>query len=730
MAAISLSRPPKPHKPAYLNCPINELPPEVSVRTMDFEHFKNRYGTDDKYHIIEVLRATPQIADEIQDERNRRQEPANAAKSKTSVMENGMPSDLEWIQRVRFQSSMILGYLKHVADGLGWDVERPRVFFWPFGALSHYYPEMKQHLDILEKRWGESTPPEDFGYFKDAPAKQKSHGHNNVSVIQKKSENEAQEPRNDVTRGEKPTSQPNRYGVTTTVDSMATRAGSNILGGPMTFTRGNFSGVVHFGAAWDKNSGGGDSDIDISDPRLDNPTALRHMRCYIQFMEQIILPLEKAASDYFMKGGRIKSNDLWHLFQIGDVVYAPSGSISQQQATFVIYHKVLPAVADGYPDDFSNRGLTIWCYYVDNDGDTYGTVEEKFTIEAYEGEKTVTDLPIYPLHYAHDYESRHIELDEQGQHFKTMVKEKHVYCQGWTLPDNPTGTKTVEGKNLTYNPPEYVESDVIIDIKEALNQNPDWKLRFGLSHGVSGHDSWQNGDDKMEICHWSDDKRTQLLVSKPEKTQRSENIGDAMFQRWKELAGPAGPHDIEDERGNMIRSASLVFPRRFFAYVLRSRKFASVDVMTMENIPPQENIFDDLEIDKTNKQMVKSLVASHFDKRELQKARPGLGSMNQDLIRGKGLGLFILLHGVPGVSKTATAEAVAQANGKPLFTITCGDLGITPKEVEEELNGIFRLANLWDCVLLLDEADVFLARRDAWNLKRNALVSGSLSPSL
>ncbi|UKZ63507.1 uncharacterized protein TrAtP1_004734 [Trichoderma atroviride] len=196
-----------------------------------------------------------------------------------------------------------------------------------------------------------------------------------------------------------------------------------------------------------------------------------------------------------------------------------------------------------------------------------------------------------------------------------------------------------------------------------------------------------------------------------------------MFQRWEEDTNPAGPHDIEDGRGNIIRSASLVLPHRFFAYVLRDRRFASVDVMTMEKIPPQESIFDDLEIDHKNKQMVKSLVASHFEKRELQKARPGLGSMNQDLIRGKGLGLFILLHGVPGVGKTATAEAVAQANGKPLFTITCGDLGFTPKEVEEELNGIFRLANLWDCVLLLDEADVFLARRDSWNLKRNALVS-------
>lgn len=61
-------------------------------------------------------------------------------------------------------------------------------------------------------------------------------------------------------------------------------------------------------------------EIEISDLELDNPTALRHMRCYIQFMEQIILPLEQATRDYITKSGRIKSNDLWHLFQIGDAV--------------------------------------------------------------------------------------------------------------------------------------------------------------------------------------------------------------------------------------------------------------------------------------------------------------------------------------------------------------------------------------------------------------------------
>jgi SpoVK/Ycf46/Vps4 family AAA+-type ATPase len=99
-------------------------------------------------------------------------------------------------------------------------------------------------------------------------------------------------------------------------------------------------------------------------------------------------------------------------------------------------------------------------------------------------------------------------------------------------------------------------------------------------------------------------------------------------------------------------------------------------------------------------------------------------SLNQDLIRGKGKGLIILLHGVPGVGKTATAEAVAIENRKPLFAITCGDVGTDVYKIDHNLGKIFRLAHKWDCVLLFDEADVFLTQRSKLDIKRNAMVSG------
>jgi SpoVK/Ycf46/Vps4 family AAA+-type ATPase len=105
---------------------------------------------------------------------------------------------------------------------------------------------------------------------------------------------------------------------------------------------------------------------------------------------------------------------------------------------------------------------------------------------------------------------------------------------------------------------------------------------------------------------------------------------------------------------------------------------------------------------------------------------PGVPSVQIDLVRGKGRGLIILLHGPPGSGKTSTAETIAAYTGRPLYSITCGDIGVTADEVEDRLQDHTELAERWGCVLLLDEADVFLMRR-SWNdMSRNALVSGML----
>jgi hypothetical protein len=44
--------------------------------------------------------------------------------------------------------------------------------------------------------------------------------------------------------------------------------------------------------------------------------------------------------------------------------------------------------------------------------------------------------------------------------------------------------------------------------------------------------------------------------------------------------------------------------------------------------------------------------------------------------------------------------------------------------VETALETNFALANRWDCILLLDEADVFLSQRTKDDFQRNGLVAG------
>ena len=132
--------------------------------------------------------------------------------------------------------------------------------------------------------------------------------------------------------------------------------------------------------------------------------------------------------------------------------------------------------------------------------------------------------------------------------------------------------------------------------------------------------------------------------------------------------------------------------------------------------------FRDLQLPMTHKRTISYLVNNHFNNRNAALDNIA-ASYDADLVRGKGKGLIILLHGAPGVGKTSTAETAADASGKILLPITCGDLGLTAAAVERELSEKFHLAELWDCVLLLDEADVFLARRTNNDIKRNSLVS-------
>jgi SpoVK/Ycf46/Vps4 family AAA+-type ATPase len=129
-------------------------------------------------------------------------------------------------------------------------------------------------------------------------------------------------------------------------------------------------------------------------------------------------------------------------------------------------------------------------------------------------------------------------------------------------------------------------------------------------------------------------------------------------------------------------------------------------------VPWNNEAFDTLVVDPETKELIMALVTNKIE-----------ASKSTDLMSGKGNGLIVLLHGGPGTGKTLTAESVAEFANKPLYRVTCGDIGTKPEDVEKYLTSVLYLGKIWDCVVLLDEAEVFLQTRDLEDLQRNALVS-------
>ncbi|KAI9781876.1 MAG: hypothetical protein M1839_005670 [Geoglossum umbratile] len=138
----------------------------------------------------------------------------------------------------------------------------------------------------------------------------------------------------------------------------------------------------------------------------------------------------------------------------------------------------------------------------------------------------------------------------------------------------------------------------------------------------------------------------------------------------------------------------------------------NLKVQYMSSVIWNKKAFDSLVVDDDTKELVKALVTNQL-----------AAEKGTDLMIGKGNGLVILLHGGPGTGKTLTAESVAELAEKPLYRVTCGDIGTDADAVETYLNSVLHLGKTWGCVVLLDEADVFLEERSLSDLQRNALVS-------
>jgi hypothetical protein len=98
-----------------------------------------------------------------------------------------------------------------------------------------------------------------------------------------------------------------------------------------------------------------------------------------------------------------------------------------------------------------------------------------------------------------------------------------------------------------------------------------------------------------------------------------------------------------------------------------------------------------------------------------------LNKLSGDILNYKHGGLILMAEGNPGVGKTSTAEVYSELNKKPLYVVHVHEIGTNIEAIERNLAIIFKRVEKWEAIILFDEIDVFLSKRND-NIEKSAVV--------
>ncbi|CBX91215.1 hypothetical protein LEMA_P067230.1 [Plenodomus lingam JN3] len=444
--------------------------------------------------------------------------------------------------------------------------------------------------------------------------------------------------------------------------------------------------------------------------------------------------------DRYFKGRKVNTEErtvqydnLWTIFPPGCLVYGKP--FQNQDQLFVVRDNLRTWP---FYEDTNIWKLDAWTF--DWTGDKFERTCLTLSIEQYEGQEKIITLPFYPFEFHPEYSTGRIqnELLERGKKLRKLSEADQgarmfdyngdcIFGQkGFSGLQNDDENSDTQSQNSFFEslgllrrrghraPPSeltrvvhakstHVNSRIMVDPLSYFQYGPPVARNGTLE---PSHDDWN--------CTCADCKNNDGLAKK----YRTEFDSMSHSEDW------------DDEM-------YMLCPPRTLGYILAHKQWAQLQISSIQDIPPDDpdNAWNSrLQLaDDETKQLLFNLVRSHNSfssddsQRNVNKKYEAYKKLEvNDIVPGKGKGLVILLYGPPGVGKTSTAETIAVATRKPLFSISVADVGTKARHVEANLSKIFSLATKWQAILLIDEADVFLESRKTGagtSTDKNALVS-------
>eukprot|EP01117_Protostelium_nocturnum_P004815 TRINITY_DN1745_c2_g1_i1.p1 TRINITY_DN1745_c2_g1~~TRINITY_DN1745_c2_g1_i1.p1 ORF type:complete len:518 (+),score=167.48 TRINITY_DN1745_c2_g1_i1:163-1716(+) len=290
------------------------------------------------------------------------------------------------------------------------------------------------------------------------------------------------------------------------------------------------------------------------------------------------------------------------------------------------------------------------------DGHHYFIYNQRFLINQFDLFKSIKDLSVQPM-------NDEVEefLKSRGKRFVSVALGHHYkQYSKFMVFARPFGITMFKA-----------DGRIMVDIKTFQRMNPEYATFKELNKVDTS------------IHYFNDNNRNIAVGEATDGGSVMKVIPDhLLYQCWPSVAG----------------------------FSFSSKKWGEILVSQIAEIEFDDTAYDRLVLPADKKTLVKALVDQHQNNRKVF----------SDIISGKGGGRIFLLHGPPGVGKTLTAEAIAERLHDPLYSVTMGELGTNTTDLEAKLQEILEVASIWNAVILIDEADIFLEQRSDRDIIRNA----------